>query len=105
MAKLTKLHIGSVVASSGGRVWKKLSTESATSLISFTIEGADYEAEQGMTWEEWVSSDYNRDGFSTRDGYVWTGNNPITNSVGLPQNCNGQIVEGEAYCINWGGSV
>ena len=112
MAKVfTKLNISSNAdASSGHRYFKKLSANNSggggdASLITFTIEGATYQAEAGMTWEEWIASDYYRDGFSTREGYVWSGDNPITNSVGLPQNCNSQIVEGEAYCINWGGSV
>lgn len=28
-------------------------------LISFTIDGDHYEAEEGMTWQEWVDSSYN----------------------------------------------
>ena len=35
--------------------WK----EAGPSLISFTIAGTSYQAEEGMTWEEWVNSDYN----------------------------------------------
>ena len=31
--------------------------------ISFTIEGTSYQAEEGMTWKEWINSDYNTDGF------------------------------------------
>lgn len=36
MAKFTKLNIGDTVASSGGRVWKKLSAESAET-SNFTL--------------------------------------------------------------------
>lgn len=32
--------------------------------ISFTIDGVSYEAEDGMTWEQWVASDYNTGGYS-----------------------------------------
>lgn len=32
-------------------------------LISFTIDGDHYEAEDGMTWEQWVATDYNTDGY------------------------------------------
>ena len=40
-------------------------------LISFTIDGTSYEAEGGMTWNEWVESDYNTgDAFMTYQGYV-----------------------------------
>ena len=28
-------------------------------LISFTIDGTQYQADEGMTWEEWCNSDYN----------------------------------------------
>lgn len=34
-----------------------------TNLISFTIDGTKYEAEDGMTWGEWIESDYNTAGF------------------------------------------
>lgn len=27
--------------------------------ITFTVEGVEYQADAGMTWWEWVSSDYN----------------------------------------------
>ena len=30
-------------------------------LITFTIDGTTYQAEEGMTWEEWVNSEYNID--------------------------------------------
>lgn len=32
-------------------------------LITFTIDGVTYQAEPGMTWEEWVNSKYNTDGY------------------------------------------
>ena len=28
-------------------------------IISFTIDGTSYQAEEGMTWAQWVNSDYN----------------------------------------------
>lgn len=34
-------------------------------LISFTIDGDHYEAEDGMTWTEWLDSSYNTNGFET----------------------------------------
>ena len=40
--------------------------------ISFTIEGASYQAEEGMTWAEWCESDYNTDGYSSTDRYIYT---------------------------------
>ena len=37
-------------------------------LISFTIEGTTYQAEEGMTWGEWIESDYNTGGFTNYSG-------------------------------------
>lgn len=39
--------------------------ESAISLISFTIGGDTYQAEEGMTWGEWVDSGYSNNEFVT----------------------------------------
>lgn len=36
--------------------------EEAT-VITFTIDGTEYQAEEGMTFDEWVESEYNTDGF------------------------------------------
>lgn len=36
----------------------------AFKIITFTINGTSYQAEEGMTWGEWVKSDYNTDGFT-----------------------------------------
>lgn len=45
---------------------------SSANLITFTIDGASYQAEQGMTWREWVASSYNTDGlFLDDDETVW----------------------------------
>jgi hypothetical protein len=32
-----------------------------TNLITFRIDGSEYQAEEGMTWEEWAYSEYNSD--------------------------------------------
>lgn len=37
-----------------------------TKKINFTIDGTSYEANEGMTWEQWVNSSYNTDGFFIR---------------------------------------
>jgi hypothetical protein len=37
--------------------------ESSGNLITFTIDGTEYQAEEGMTWEEFVNSDYNGGNF------------------------------------------
>ena len=41
-----------------------------TNLISFSIDGVGYYAEDGMNWQQWVGSQYNSDGWFICDGYV-----------------------------------
>ena len=41
-------------------------------IITFTIDGVTYQAENGMTWGEWIESDYNTGGFAI--GHSWTSN-------------------------------
>ena len=47
--------------------------------FSFTIDGVNYEAEEGMTWVEWIYSDYNTGGYVTENSnypqytaYIWS---------------------------------
>lgn len=42
-------------------------------LITFTIDGTEYQAEEGMTWGEWCDSEYNTDGYVIVEAYntVW----------------------------------
>lgn len=35
--------------------------EDTPNLITFTIDGIEYQAEEGMTWESWVDSEYNHE--------------------------------------------
>ena len=52
-----------------------VTVEKAAALISFTIEGTSYQAEEGMTWAEWVESPYNTNGFTkTFDGKIRNNN-------------------------------
>ena len=39
-------------------------TEKQATLLSFTIDGTTYYAEEGMTWYNWVNSSYNTNGFA-----------------------------------------
>lgn len=44
----------------------------APTLISFTLDGDTYQAEEGMTWAEWVESAYNNGGFySAYESVYW----------------------------------
>ena len=46
-----------------GSIYLKVSSLTSITLITFTIAGTSYQAEEGMTWEQWVNSSYNTDGF------------------------------------------
>lgn len=76
----------------------------APTTITFTIEGASYTADSGMTWADWVASEYNTDGFVITNGYIEYSDYPILNSASVSQKSTDTIVEGEAYSISWGGS-
>jgi hypothetical protein len=38
-------------------------------LITFYVDNTEYQAEQGMTWEDWVNSEYNTNGFYVSEKY------------------------------------
>ena len=40
-----------------------LNADGTVATISFTIDGTEYKALEGMTWGEWVESEYNTGGF------------------------------------------
>ena len=44
-------------------IMNELEEENTVNIITFTIDGVEYEAEEGMTWGEWCDSEYNTDGF------------------------------------------
>lgn len=48
-------------------------------LITFTINNQSYQAEEGMTWGEWVVSEYNTDGYYAResDNRVFSSDNRL----------------------------
>ena len=59
-------------------------------LISFTIYGNEYQAQDGMTWVEWVDSEYNTDGFSIIDDEVFDSeyDRLYDNTDGMPKDVN-----------------
>lgn len=70
----------------------------APTLISFTIDGTSYQAEEGMTWGEWVDSEYNTDGFVFYAGSLCTSslNYFVENSGGS----SATITEGTNYSMS-----
>jgi len=76
-----------------------------TQLISFTINDVAYQAEDGMTWYEWVSSAYNTDDFYSDpnpttypDGtYVRAQNGQTIDFSNVSEKSLNVIVNGRAY--------
>ena len=75
-------------------------TSATPTLISFTIAGTSYQAEEGMTWAEWVESSYNTDGYYVSGGSVFTPEKYLISSVLQ----SSTIIDGNNYSINAGGS-
>jgi hypothetical protein len=68
-------------------------------LISFTIDGDHYEAEDGMTWLGWVGSSYNTEGFtcSGNNSKVYYSNNRYWVHSGVDEYGSYTIVADKAY--------
>jgi len=78
-----------------------LANATQVNLISFTIGGISYTAEEGMTWYEWCDSEYNTFGLSCEDDET----SPYSASGYIPDVVGGDtIVDGANYVFNAGGS-
>ena len=82
-------------------------------LINFTIEGIEYQAEEGMTWEEWVDSEYNTENYLVDAGggiinngdyskYVADASGNFVNTAG--DNSDDVIIGGHAYSMKLNGN-
>jgi surface protein len=56
--------------------------------FKFYIEETTYYAKVGMTWEDWVNSDYNTNNFRIENSTIKTGSGNITYSIGDPISMN-----------------
>ena len=61
-------YVGTTGAYENGALY--VVEEDGAKLISFTIKGTTYQAEEGMTWGEWVASDYNIGGMYVEGNYI-----------------------------------
>lgn len=52
-----------------------VSISALVNIITFTIAGKTYQSEDGMTWEQWVESSYNTDGYRLRIGHFVASSN------------------------------
>lgn len=65
------------------------------SVIEFTINGTSYQAEEGMTWGEWVNSDYNTGNFISNGSDILTEDSAyyVSDSITLGVFVNMEIEE------------
>lgn len=78
----------------------KMAREAIPLLISFTVKGSGtYQADEGMTWAEWVDSSYNTDGFTVdSEGWVYTGDDfAVVGSENAYVDAANVIIAGETY--------
>ena len=72
--------------------------------ITFTINEETYYADEGMTWEEWVNSEYNTLGLKiTAKGYIdpWGGSGiPAPLPFGSYVTTNDVLVKGRNYTFD-----
>lgn len=81
--------------------WLNIVTgEAAQSLIPFTIDGTQYQAEDGMTWAEWCESEYNTGGWSiagsASSNYVF---NAYSDQYISGSSATATIIDGATYTV------
>lgn len=80
--------------------------ESDVTLISFTIDGTTYQAEEGMTWKQWVESDYNTGNYQATTYHIvkdgdYTEN--VSKSMGVYVTPDDVIVSDYSYIMSSAG--
>ena len=80
MSAVLTEFIGLLVGDINGILESIINGGGSATLITFTIDGTEYQAEEGMTWEQWVDSEYNSGIFIKHiDGFSITcTSNPIS---------------------------
>jgi hypothetical protein len=78
----------------------------SVSLITFTVEGVKYQAEEGMTWGEFIDSAYNTSGYFTysNNKVYYTGHYIHDNRDGSEVYSTDLIEENGSYITQGGGS-
>lgn len=73
-----------------------------TTTISFTIAGTTYQATSGMTWENWVSSNYNTGGFSLDGSSIYqSSSSKYVNYNSQEVQSTDTIVADASYTLNF----
>ena len=86
--QVKKVYLGNTL------VWEK-----AVTLISFSFMGTSYQAEVGMTWTEFINSQYNTgNAFSIQDNRIISSTNYFVNDHnGISVTPSDRIIANEAY--------
>ena len=66
-------------------------------LINFTIDGIQYQAEEGMSWNIWCNSQYNTDNFDIDGGWIWKGSRYYIQLNSVPESPTNTIIDGTSY--------
>lgn len=75
-------------------------------MFEFTINGATYYAEDGMTWNEWVNSEYNTFGNDLdKDRFIVEGIGYITDYDNEHINSSSKIIADYNYYLSWAGPI
>ena len=72
-------------------------------LITFTVNGTEYQAEEGMTWREWINSDYNKYGFYELQMNPWFSNGSVVRNDSVSVDVTDVIINNHRYLISIGG--
>ena len=75
-------------------------------MISFTIAGTTYQAEDGMTWGDWVESEYNTGGYRySSSSSSWIGDSTnsgiLCGAAGSILTNNMIVANGSYYIEEW----
>ncbi len=65
----------------------------------FSYESIDYQFEIGMSWSDWIESNYNTDGFSNNSNYVVDSNNEYVTKNGRTREQISDMIYEESYYI------
>lgn len=68
------------------------------SLVSFTIDGVEYQAEKNMTWAQWVDSSYNTNEYYVNNyGIFIVSNKNVCRDDGISVSLTDTIIDGHHY--------
>lgn len=76
-------------------------------IFEFTINNIIYQAVDGMTWQQWVNSKYNVDGFTINEDNIHTGNKFEYPFVSIQSSLvhATDVIQNIVYTTNWKSSV